>query len=380
MDAKPPLRKALALEPVEISRPDVAEARAASDDSSADANAQRDLRFTTSDEFLAKAAKEYQKGNVDQALWRRAEDRCGDDASLVIAAYLRARATALQLQHKQDERSQIQARGAGSKRAATDQNVEPDPHVEIVSTKFVGVRPRGLKSKLMYPAAAVAALVSVVVVVYLLVSPRGSESVRQPIMSAAVPSPNQSALQTPPRSEQPVVKSTSDATNQGDPRPTLEATVQQLKNVGKWNLLVLYAVEWTRREPDNAAAWNELSFGYGKLRQFGDALDAATKAVQLSPQDSLLWRNLAHVDLATDRLPEAAIAFDKALALSSDNVDALCGAAVVARRQGRSKDEDEITRRIKSVDGSCPRVTDGESTVVVIGGSAARKPAVSGGR
>jgi tetratricopeptide (TPR) repeat protein len=378
MDAKPLLNKALALEPVELSTPGGDAARTAGDDSSADAKARRDLRITTADEFLAKAAREYQEGHIDSALWRRAADQCGNDSSLAIAAYLRARATALQ--QKQDEHAQRQAHRAGSMRDASDRKVESEPHREIVATKVAGVRPRGVKPKLKYLAAAAAALAFVVAVVWLIASPRGSESVRQPIVSAAAPSPDRSAPPTPLGSEQSLVNSTSGGTNEGGPDPTFETTVQQLKNDGKWNVLVLYASEWARKEPNKAAPWYELSVGYAKLQQLEDALNAATKAVQLSPGDSLLWRNLGHVNLAVERLPEAGIAFDRALAVSADDADALCGAALVAQRQGRPKDADAIAKRVKSVDASCPSVSDGETAVVVVGGSAARKPKLSVGR
>ncbi len=378
MDSKPLLSKALALEPVGISTPGGDAARAAGNDSSADAKAQRNLRITTADEFLEKAAREYQEGRIDSALWRRAVDQCGNDASLAIAAYLRARATALH--QKQDERSQRQARSAGPMRDASDRKVESEPPREIVSTKVADVRPRGVKPKLKYLAAAAAALAFLVAVVWLIASPRESASVRQPIVSPAAPSPDRSAPANPLGSEQARVMSTTDGANQGGPELTFETTVQQLKNDGQWNVLVLYAVEWTRKEPNNAAPWHELSVGYAKLRQLEDALNAATNAVQLSPGDSLLWRNLGHVNLAVERLPEAGIAFDRALAVSADDADALCGAALVAQRQGRLKDADAIAKRVKSGDAGCPRVSDGETAVVVVGGPTARKPGLSVGR
>ncbi|MDQ6923370.1 MAG: hypothetical protein M3Z74_04295 [Pseudomonadota bacterium] len=377
MDSKPLLSKALALEPVGISTPGGDAARTAGNDSSADAKAQRNLRITTADEFLEKAATEYQEGRIDSALWRRAVDQCGNDASLAIAAYLRARATALH--QKQDERSQKLARSVGPMRDASDRKVESEPHREIVSIKVADVRPRGVKPKLKYLAAAAAALAFIVAVVWLIASSRGSESVRQPIVSAAAPSPDRSTPPNPLGSEQPRVTGTSGGANQGGPELTFETTVQQLKNDGQWNVLVLYAVEWTRKEPNNAAPWYELSVGYTKLRQLEDALNAATNAVQLSPGDSLLWRNLGHVNLAVERLPEAGIAFDRALAVSADDADALCGAALVAQRQGRLKDADAIARRVKSGDAGCPRVSDGETAVVVIG-PVARTPGLSVGR
>jgi cytochrome c-type biogenesis protein CcmH/NrfG len=211
--------------------------------------------------------------------------------------------------------------------------------------------------------------------VWLIASPWESEPVAQPIVSAARPSLNRSAPPIPLGSEQALVKTAG-----GGTIPALENTVQQLKNEGKWNVLVLYASEWTRKDPNNAAAWYELSVGYANLRQHEEAFDAATKAVQLSPGNPLFWRNLGHVNVAVERLPEAGMAFDRALAVSSDDVDALCGAALIAQRQGRPKDADAIATRVKSLDGRCPRVSDGETVMVVVGSPAARKPELSVGR
>jgi tetratricopeptide (TPR) repeat protein len=380
MDANPPQDKVLTLEPVNVLTPGVDVNRSTGGESSADAKAKRDLHITTTDEFLAKAAKEYQEGQIDPTLWRRAADQCGDDRSLVVAAYLRNRATALQLQQrKQDERFAGRARRAsknGSMRGTSNRKIDPEPHPEPVSSVAAALRRRIVKPKLKYLAAAAAALAFGVAVVWLIGSSRESELVRQPTISAAASSPNQSARPMSPGSEQPVVGST----NQDSPEPTLETKVQELKKDGNWHVLVPYASDWTRKEPNNAAAWYELSVGYAKLRQFHDALEAATKAVQLSPGVSLLWSNLGRINLALDRLPEAGIAFDRALALSPDGLDALCGAALVAHRQGLPKDSDAIAKRVKSLDASCPAMSDGESATVAVGGSAVRKPLLSTGR
>jgi tetratricopeptide (TPR) repeat protein len=95
--------------------------------------------------------------------------------------------------------------------------------------------------------------------------------------------------------------------------------------------------------------------------------------VQLSPENSLFWRNLGHINLAVERLPEARIAFDRALAVSSDDADALCGAALVAQKQGRPNEANANAERAASVGGNCPRVSDGASVAVGAGRSAARK-------
>lgn len=364
MERKPSPDKALALEPLEVSTPADDASRPLGDKPTAEAKAKRDLRMTTSDEFLAKAAKEYQEGHVDKALWRRAADQCSNDASLMVPTYLRCRATSLQLQHKKDQSAQILARGAGAKRGAAVGDVESEPSKKFVSTRFVGDRSRISKSKVGYVVAAVVAIVATVVVVYMMVLPPENESARPQFAST---------VSRMPRPGEKAIDKSAGGTDPASSQPKLEMTVQQLKKAGKWQVLVLYATEWTRREPDNAAAWSDLSIGYAKLEQFGDALDAAKKAAQLSPGEALFWRNLGHLNIELDRLPEAGIAFAKALAVSPDDADARCGAALVAQRQARPKDSDTTIKRVKTNDGSCPDVGDGESAAAT--GAVARKPA-----
>ena len=188
----------------------------------------------------------------------------------------------------------------------------------------------------------------------------------------------------------------------------LARKLQVLKSAGNWNVFVVYAGEWARAQPANPDAWRELSTGYVRLRQFRDALDAATKAVQVAPDSFLAWQNLGKVNLALQdpaaalaaferatalndqdivslmqagaleaqlgRLPEARIAFDKALALSPEDIGALCGAASVAQRQGRAKDAEAIAQQLKALDGSCRDSTTVENVrVVALSGPARSK-------
>src|SRR5438477_5020975 len=210
MERKPSVSKALALEPLDVSIAGGDAARPTGEKASADAKAKRDLRMTTTDEFLARAAKEYQVGNVDQALWRRAADQCGHDASLMVPTYLRCRATSLQLQHQKEQSSQIQARGASATRHATHPKVEP----ETASTRFIGDRPRSAKPKLWHATAIVAALASTVALVYILVSPPENESAKQPIASHVATSLSQPAP-------------SAGSANPSSPAPTFAVTVKQ---------------------------------------------------------------------------------------------------------------------------------------------------------
>lgn len=373
-----PLSKTLSLEPVETSTPADDEARPVANESPAKADPQRDLRMTTADEFLAAAAKEYEAGTIDRVLWRQAADQHGRDVSLVIAAYLRARATALQSRLKPAESAEIKLRGAGSNRDAKVRKIETEPPEEIESTDLARGSRRVGSPKILYSAGGAVAFVAAAAIVYLVVSLRHSESIQPPVTAAATSSANRPASPILVKSAQPVASSRG-GTNEGG-ADALAATVRELKIAGNWNVLVLYANEWTRKEPNNGAAWRDLSVGYANLQQFNDALDAATKAVQLAPQDALSWRNLGQINLTVDRLPEAAVAFGKALAVNPDDANARCGAALVAQRQAQPKDPTVLTRRVGPADGGCFDLSFADIAVVSTGASNVRKPGSPAGR
>jgi tetratricopeptide (TPR) repeat protein len=371
MDAKPARGKPLALEPAEDLTPVVETGPAVDASASAEAKPKRELHISTTDEYLAAAAKEYEEGQIDAALWRKAGDQSRGDPSLVIAAYLRARATALRLQSKQAEPSPGRARSAAEKNHPNDDSETlPDDSTRIADA------PRGLQAKIKYAAAGAAALALVVVGVWLIASPRQSEPALSPVASAAAskssrPAPSALPVNAGPAANRP--------TQSGPDLAEVEAKVQELKKTGNWNVLVLYATEWTRKQPTSGAAWHELSVGYLNLRQFGDALDAAKKAVQVAPDNALLWSDLGRINLTVQRPTDAGIAFDRALALSPDDADALCGAAAVAQQQGRRGDADAFSKRVNS-DGGCRDASEGTSVASAATGSVSRKVVPSPGR
>lgn len=379
MEVNRPRSKTLTLEPAEVSSPGEDLVRPAVGEPGGEAKQQRDLRMTTSDEFLATAAREYEAGTVDRALWRRAVDQCRNDPSLVIAAYLRARATELQSRRKPDNRSSEP--GEGRSIAGTTQT---DPNArsvaQIASTLFPGVAASPVKRKLVLSATAVAALACAVAILYMMVSPSGREPAQPRIAAVTAPSSDRSSATPASASMRTGVTNPASNAIPDRPKPALPATVQQLKDASNWNVLVLYAAEWTRQEPGNSAAWRELSGGYARLHQYNDALDAATKAAQLAPTDVIAWRNLGQINLAVDRLPEAAYAFDKALAVSPDDAGALCGIAAVAQRQSLPKGGDTMAARIAASDSGCLGLAATEITVAPAGASSVRKVVSSAGR
>ncbi len=98
---------------------------------------------------------------------------------------------------------------------------------------------------------------------------------------------------------------------------------------------MLYAREWTRKEPGNAAAWNELGVGFEKLRQFDDAYAAAHKAVELAPNNALYWRNVGLLDVELNLPDEALSAFEKAVAANDQDIPSLVQIGLLNVRLGR---------------------------------------------
>ncbi len=343
----------------------------------------------TEDRYFAKAAKEYAAGDLDPSLWARAVDRAGGDSALATRTYLDSRATALRVA-KRNESSARRASVAEAFNSAPDPSSVAEESQAPDDTKSKEA-PRtrhdraGLDRTPMIIVAGVLASV-VVATGFIALWPDTVPAQATTLVTPALPvdvSGRSISLQPP----------TSATTNKGGPpregrtAEEIVSDIQALEKAGNWNLLVIYSSELTRKQPENAVAWKELSRGYVKLRQFGEALDAATKAATLAPEDFLVWQNLGQLNLALQRpaealsaferavalndgdvvslvqegilntqlgrLSDARIAFAKALALSPENAEALCGAVSLARKEGRVKDAEAMTRQATSFDGGC---------------------------
>jgi len=357
----------------------------------------------SADRFLAKATKEHAAGNVDQPLWVRAVAQAGGDEALTTRLYLDSRATALRVEKRQ-ERAARHARVVEVLSNAPDPGIDaqaPESRNETTSKEPSQPcrRSTGPNRRRMILIAGV--LGSVVVTAGLVALLSDSDAAQQ--HNVAKPAPlNVSGRSMPSAQTASVAATTGKPAREDVSGEDFVGRVQALEKAGNWNLLVIHAAEWTRKQPSNAEAWKQLSQGYLKLRQFGEALDAATKAVQLSPENFLVWQNLGQVNLALQRpaealvafqraaalndrdvislvqegklnaqlghLPDARIAFAKALAVSPEDVQALCGAASIAQKEGRVKDADAMMRQVTSLDGHCRDSSGTESVRVVASG------------
>lgn len=347
--------------------------------------------------FLVDATREYEAGTVDQMLWARAVAQSNGNESLVLPAYLRARATALRL-----KRNMGQRRPDGTARPSHPvPDARPAPAVPHAANSPRTARTRrGNANATGRRRIAIAALLGSLVVVAGLLGAYWS--------GGATAEANSAAAATTVLRLKPAANPVAASKSEDDPSQEFMIRILELKNAGNWNVVILHALAWTRKQPGNADAWRELSLGYANMRQLDDALGAATKAVQLAPSDALLWRNLGQVNMDLNdpvealrafdeatrrndqdaysfaqagilntrlgRLPEAKLAFDKALALNSEDADARCGEMLIAQRLGRSKESAS-----KAVDVRCRDVFDRANAAVVLKGPTAFKVVPVGG-
>jgi Flp pilus assembly protein TadD len=369
-------------------------------------DAARASAATGADRFLTKAIKEHAAGHIDRTLWVRAVAHAGGDDARAKSIYVQSRATALRVRKRENKAARY-ARVVDVLSSAPEPGFGlPAPGAGTApSVSGSGNARRGIAKRNRRRAMVVAGVFgSLVVVAGLVVALSESDPVQQDIAANPAPRFNVFARSTPSTPAIPATAGTGSAEAGNASGEDLVGKVRALGKQGNWNLVVLYAVEWTRKQPGNADAWKELSRGYIKLRQSGEAQDAATKAVQLAPDDFLQWQNLGEINIALQLpaealkafhhaallndhdvvslvqagilnaqfglLPEAGIAFAKALAVSPQHVQALCGAASVAQREGRVKDAQAMTRQVTSLGERCSDL--GSASVRVAAGESPR--------
>ena len=288
-----------------------------------------------------------------------------------------------------------------------ERRADVDQPVASAATRRTALTPASTLVPKRKPYAVVgAAIASVVAVAAVVVWQMSGDTPDASPASGAAPA---TAARTPvvAASKGPAAM-TAQAAIPSEPAEDYAAKVEQLKAAGNWNVVVLYASEWTRKRPTEAAAWSTLSQGYMHMRQHDEALDTANRATQVAPSDARAWQQVARINLALQRpvpalqafekastlderdlaslvqagllnvqlgqLAAARTAFDKALAVDPEAIDAVCGDALVAQRQGRMKDAD--ARRLKGPDGKC-RDWAGTVSVAVSGAAAVQNAALS---
>ena len=284
------------------------------------------------DPFVAQASREYAAGELDKPLWDRAQSQSNGDAAAASQAYVRARAVMLRMADR-ERREAIKRAAAVAVSKADDEPMPPELRW-------------WQRYRLALVAAALIVPAGIAGAVYL--SSRGEDAVgaaTSPAARRTAPAPAAAASPAPAQTAAELA-----AAKEAQATAALAAKVQELQDAGNFNVMVLYATEWTRKQPANATAWDQLRAGYVQLRQYEDARAAARKAVQLAPDDARLWRSLALVSMDIDDPEGALAAYEQAAARNSADVESLQAIALLQARLGRPPESKAAFDRAAAVD------------------------------
>lgn len=283
------------------------------------------------DRFEREAMRQYEEGHIDEPLWTRALAQANGDKEAAVAVYLRARATALRLLNRDlrtERRPPAAAAAAPVARAAAD---DPDPPASARPGRLHVAAPGRIW---MIGAAA---LVPVAAIAWFVVAQWGGSPAPEAPAAQAPSRVVAVAPSAPPAATAAQPKSEAAGPAPQGATPDFLKKIQDLADAGNWNLFVLYAVEWTRREPANVAAWDRLRVGYVNMRQYDDAVVAAKKAAQLAPQDARMWRALGEVQMEVEDNKGALRSFEQAVVLDAQDADSLKQVGVLSGRLGQAQ-------------------------------------------
>ena len=351
--------------------------------------------------YLAEATLELEAGQVDQPLWMRAVTQANGDEAAARVAYLKARATAIRMARREvrNERAERRMRVLGE--------LHPEPRAAVAGRGFAGLVTRN-----RIIAAAIGGAVVLAGAWFVLSDPATSPAVAAAAPQKAENSPP-GAAQSPGQAAAVPGGTASAAESQRAQVQALATKVAELSAAGNWNVLVLHAAEWTRKDPNNPEAWLALGSGFSRLKQHAEAAEALAKATTLAPERPEVWRGLGEAKAAWGATDEAIVAFeravamddrdiasivrigllqavtgdlakakgtlDRALALNPADVEALCGSAAVAQKAGRAKDAQAHAGQAASLGAACPEAAPEPppTPVRVVGGKPPATPAIA---
>jgi len=333
----------------------------------------------TTDRFLREATHQYAEGHLDQPLWDRAFAQANGNKDAAVDSYLHARAIALRLL----DRERRSGKRAEVARPVNQEKVEATEWETLAADDIWRRHPN---AKYRNAIIGGAVLLSLAVGGWLFNSYWNAKPTAAPAMVRTAP------VDASPTTDSAETSAASTAVPGATPIQAgaiaeLMLKIQDLRAAGNSNVLVFYLAEWTRKEPANPAAWDQLRAGYVTLKQYDDALGAAKKALELAPDEPRMWRNVgaAHADVGDaaaalrafeqavarderdveslrqignlyaqlNQFPEAGRAFDRALAINPGDPIALCMRSAVAQLSSAPKDTYAIARQVKVIDGKC---------------------------
>lgn len=93
----------------------------------------------------------------------------------------------------------------------------------------------------------------------------------------------------------------------------------------------------TRKEPQNAAAWNLLGLAHHAQKEWGSAATAFERALAIAPQERLLHQNLGVARFELHELDKARVCFEKAIALDAQDSRSHLFLARIALARGETE-------------------------------------------
>ena len=317
----------------------------------------------TTDQFLKEATHQYAEGHIDQPLWDRAFAQAKGDKEAAVATYLQARATALRLLDR-ERKSGRRADAARAVRQELDEAVEPRPYDVEAALRFGHGRTFAWRR---YAVIAGAMLVPLAIGAWLLITYLNA---RHMDATRALPVSESPKAPIPAVTATTAAKAPVNTPVQTGASPELLQKIQDLRDAGSSNVLVFYLAEWTRKEPANPAAWDQLRAGYVTLKQYDDALGAARKALELAPDDPRMWRNLG-VAQADAGDPVAALrSFEQAAARNDRDADSFRQIGILNAQLSQIQDAGRAFERALAINPGDPVVLCMRSAVAAAVGDA----------
>ena len=104
--------------------------------------------------------------------------------------------------------------------------------------------------------------------------------------------------------------------------------------IGAFDLGIRFLSRYVKSNPNDFDAWTSLSAAAGKSQKYVESMMYATKALSLEPTNPVAYNNLGATLLGVNKLEEGEQAFETALVLDKNNVDALSNLATLAQQRG----------------------------------------------
>lgn len=107
---------------------------------------------------------------------------------------------------------------------------------------------------------------------------------------------------------------------------------------GNFELAIQFLSRYVSKTPNDFDAWSALTYAAGKSQKHTDSMMYATKALSIAPTNPSAYNNLGAALLGVEQLDGAEQAFETALLLEPNNIDALSNIATLKEKRFEFED------------------------------------------